>query len=103
MVTAAMAIALPAAPGQRLERGAQATAFAVRFIPNLFDKALMALDAELDDDIDKEVQQLLDIGARQFLPCATLLHEKHQLLEGEFCARGMDARDRARVTAVDVS
>ena len=49
----AMAIVLPAIAGQRLERGAQATAFTVWFIPDLFDKSLMALDAKLNDDIDE--------------------------------------------------
>src|ERR1700730_1196325 len=98
-----MAIAFPTVPDQPLKRGAQATTFAVRLIPDLFDKSLMALDAELNDDIDQEVQEFLDIGARQFLPCATLFHEKHQLLEGECRARGMDAGDGARMAAVDVS
>src|ERR1700676_2410002 len=98
-----MAIAFKASAGQRLERGAQATAFAVRLIPDLFDEALMALDAELNDDIDQEVQELLDVGARQFLARTALLHEKYQLLEGQFRARGMDTRDGTGVAAIDVS
>jgi len=50
----AIAIAFPAIAGHRLEGGAaQATAFTVWFIPDLFDEALMALDAELNDDIDE--------------------------------------------------
>jgi len=49
----AMTIAFKAIAGQRLEGGAQATAFTVWFIPDLFDEALVALDAELNDDIDK--------------------------------------------------
>src|ERR1700744_3118212 len=97
-----MASAFPAVPNLSLERGAQATAFAVRLIPDLFDESLMALDAELNDDVDQEIQQLLDIGARQFLTGTTLLYQKHQLLEGEFRARRMHAGDRARVAAVDI-
>src|SRR5277367_1777305 len=99
-LTQAMAITLQAIAGQRLERGAQATAFAVRLIPDLFDEALMALDAELNDDIDQEVQELLDVGARQFLPRATLFDEKHQLFKGQFRARGMDTCDGAGVAAI---
>src|ERR1700731_4650533 len=101
-LTQAMAIALQTIAGQRLERGAQATAFAVWLIPDLFDEALMALDAELNDHIDQEVQKLLDVGARQFLPRPALFHEKHQLLEGQFCACGMDARDGTGVAAINV-
>jgi len=39
------------------------------------------LDAELDDDIDQEIQQVLDVRAREFLACATLLDEEHELLK----------------------
>src|SRR5580693_8290698 len=99
-LTQAMAIALQTIAGQRLERGAQATAFAVWLIPDLFDEALMALDAELNDDIDQEVQELLDVGARQFLPRSALFHEKHQLLKSQFGACGVNTRDGARVAAV---
>jgi len=98
-----MAIAFKASAGQRLERGAQATAFAVRLIPDLFDEALMALDAELNDDIDQEVQELLDVGARQFLATAALLDEEHELLEGELGAGGVHARDRTRVAGVGIA
>ena len=99
----AIIIAFMAIAGQRgLTRGAQATAFAVRVIPDLFDEALMALDAELNDDIDQEVEEFLDIGPRQFLARATLFDEEHQLLEGELRACGMDARDGAGMAAIDV-
>ena len=36
-------------------------------------------------------------------PPATLLDQQHQLLEGELGARRVHARDRARVTGVDVA
>jgi len=50
----ATAIAFPAMMSQRgLAGAAQATAFTVWFIPDLFDEALMALDAKLNDDIDE--------------------------------------------------
>src|ERR1700683_3336626 len=99
-----MPIAFKAKPGQRgLTRGAQATAFAVGVIPDLFDEALMALDTELSDDVDQQVQEFLDIGAREFLTRSTLFNEEHQLLEREFSARRMDARDGAWVAAIDVS
>jgi hypothetical protein len=98
-----MPIAFKAIPGHRgLTRGAQATAFAVWVIPDLFDEALMALDTELNDDINQQVQELLDIGAREFLSRSTLFNEKHQLLEREFSARRVDARDGAWVAAIDV-
>ena len=37
-------------------------------IPNFLDEALMPLDAELDDDVDQQVQQALDVAAGQFRP-----------------------------------
>ena len=36
-------------------------------------------------------------------PPGALLHQEHQLLEGELAAAGVDARDRARVAGVDVA
>ena len=41
--------------------------------------------------------------ARQLLAASALLDQQHELLEREFGARRMDARDRARVTGVDVA
>ena len=63
----------------------------------------MALDTELNDDINQEVEELFDVGARQFLAGSALFNKKHQLLEGEFRARGMDARDGAWVAAISLS
>src|ERR1700730_293989 len=94
-----------AARGRRAVRssgGGEAATFASRVVPDLPDEALMALDAELDHDIDEEVEQLLDVRARQLLPAAALLDQQHELLEGELRARRMHARDRARVPGVHV-
>src|ERR1700722_4122027 len=83
--------------------GAQATAFTVRVVPDLLDKSLVSFDAELNHHIDEQIEQLLDIGTRQLLSRAALLYEQHQLLKGEFGARGVYARNRAWMPAVDVS
>src|SRR5438477_622854 len=82
--------------------GGEAATFASGVVPDLPDKALMALDAELDHHINKQVEQLLDVRARQLLPAAALLDEEHELLEGELRARRVHARDRARVPGVHV-
>src|SRR5262245_60384611 len=64
----------------------QAATFAFGLIPDFFDEALVTLDAKLDDDIDEQVQEALDVRARKLRAAATLLHEQHELLEGELCA-----------------
>src|SRR5438132_1593384 len=82
--------------------GGEAAAFASGVVPDLPDEALMALDAELDHHINQQVEELLDVRARQLLPAAALLDEEHELLEGELRARRVHARDRARVPGVHV-
>ena len=62
-----------------LADGRQATAFAVRGVPDLLDEALVALDAELDHDIHEQVEELLDVRAGQLLPSPALLDEGHSL------------------------
>ena len=42
----------------------QTAALALRLIPDLLDEALVALDAELNDDIDQQIEQALDVAAR---------------------------------------
>src|ERR1700686_3636290 len=87
-----------AARGTRAVRssgGGEAATFASGVVPDLPDEALMALDAELDHDIDEEVEELLDVRARELLPAAALLDQQHELLEGELCARRVHARDGA--------
>src|SRR5215813_9424033 len=82
--------------------GQTATA-ALGLIPDLLDEALVALDAELDDDVDEEVEKALDVRAGEFAPGGALLDEKHELLERELAAAGMHACDRAGVSGVDVA
>ena len=48
----------------------------------------MALDPELDHDIHQQIEELLDVSARQLLAATALLDQQHQLLEGQFGARG---------------
>src|SRR6185437_11835281 len=62
---------------------AQGAVLAARVKVDLFDESPMALDSELNHDIDEEVEECLDVGARELLPSPALLDEKHQLLEGE--------------------
>src|SRR5215469_12173675 len=91
---------LPARPASA--GGRQAAVLALGGIPNLFDVALVMIDAKLDHDVDKEVEQVLDVRPGELLTSGTLLDEENQLLEGELCACGMDARDRSRMAGVDV-
>src|SRR5205823_14284274 len=79
-----------AARGRRAVRSGgagEAATFASGVVPDLPDEALMALDAELDHHIDEQVEQLLDVRARERLPAAALLDQQHELLEGELRAR----------------
>src|ERR1700720_1103539 len=88
---------------ESLARGCQSTVFARRVIPDLSDTALSILDAELNDDIDQQIQEALDVGSREFLARAALFDEKDKLLDGQFGARGMDTGDRPGVSAIDVA
>ena len=47
--------------------------------------------------------RLLMSLARQFPAARVLLHQQHQLLEGQFGAGGMNAGDRAGVAGIDVA
>src|SRR5487761_255107 len=105
MRSAASERSTPVATRERrfvLTGGCQAAVFALGLIPDLTNEALVALDPELDDDIDEKMEEIFDVGARELAPRGTLLDEEHQLLEGELGARRMDARDRARVPGVHV-
>src|SRR5882672_9972856 len=97
--TSAAAVAatpLPTARGQvALGAGRQAAALVLRLIPDLLNMTMMVIDAELHDDIDHLIEQVLDVGARQVLSAARLLHHEDQLLERERRAPGVKARDRA--------
>ena len=57
---------LPARPASA--GGRQAAALALGVIPDLFDEALVALDAELDHDIDQQIEQVLDVRAGSSWP-----------------------------------
>src|SRR6202795_2737401 len=81
----------------------RSSALALRLEPDFLDEALMPLDAELDDDVDEKVQQALDVAARQFAAARILLDQQHELLEGQFGARCMDAGDGAGVARIDVA
>src|SRR5487761_1794164 len=106
MRSAASERSTPVATRERrfvLTGGCQAAVLALGLIPDLTNEALVALDPELDDDIDQEIEEVLDVSPGALAPCGTLLDEEDQLLEGELGARRMDARDRARVPGVDVT
>jgi len=72
-------------------------------IPDFLDEALMALDAELYDDIHQQVEQALDVAPRELAPSRALFHEEHQLLERQLAASGMDAGDGTGVTGVHIA
>src|ERR1700732_2348573 len=90
-------------PGARVLTAGSEPALAVRVIPDLLDIPLVALEPELNHDIDEQIEQRLDVGARQFAARGTLLHQKHQLLKRGLAARSMHAGDRARVAGIDVA
>src|SRR5438128_1297114 len=46
----------------------QAATPALGFIPDFLDEALVALDAELDDDIHQQVEQALDVVPGELAP-----------------------------------
>src|SRR6185437_9244344 len=81
----------------------QAAVPAFGFIPHLANKPFMALDAELDHDVDKEIQQALDVRARELPPARALLDEEHQLLKGELAAAGVDTGNGARMAGVHIT
>src|SRR5487761_694571 len=94
MRSAASERSTPVATRERrfvLTGGCQAAVFALGLIPDLTNEALVALDPELDDDIDQEIEEILDVGSRDLPPRRTLLDQEDQLLEGELDARRMDA------------
>src|ERR1700722_409145 len=53
----------------------QAAALALGIIVNLTDKALIALDAKLNHHIDEQIQQILNIGPREFLSAPALFDQ----------------------------
>src|SRR5438309_1092221 len=103
MAAAPASASLAILAGTGLPDFCQAAAPALWLIEDLPDEALLARHAELDHHIDQQIQQTLDIAAGELPPCGTLLDQEHQLLEGELAAAGVNARDRARVTRVDVA
>src|ERR1700684_2689944 len=74
-----------------------------RLIPNFLDVTLVALDSELDHNVDKQVQETLYVLPSKLTTAGALLDEQNQLFEGEFRARGMHARNRARMSGIDVT
>src|ERR1700728_4466085 len=81
----------------------QAAVLALGLIIDFLDVTLMALHAELNHHINQEIEKILDVGPRELLPAATLLDQEHQLLECQFSARRVHARDRSWVPRVHVS
>src|SRR5262249_12558677 len=75
----------------------QAATPALGFIPDLFDKPLVSLDAKLNHHIHEQIEEALNIRVGKLAPTRTLLDKEHELLEGELAAPGVDGRDRARV------
>src|SRR5213080_624152 len=63
----------------------------------------MALEAALDDHVDEQVQEALDVAAREAPSAAALLDEQHQLLERQLGAGRVHAGDGSRMTRVDVT
>ena len=61
-------------------------ALARRIEPYFAHDAAVTLETALDDDVDQQVQQALDVRARESAAAGALLDEQHQLLEGEFGA-----------------
>jgi hypothetical protein len=57
----------PCEVSPRLGDFCEAAALAARIKPDLLDEAPVALDTELDHDIHQQIEQLLDVGARQLL------------------------------------
>src|ERR1019366_5207789 len=55
-------------------------------VPDLFDESLVALDAELDDDVESQVQQILDVGPCEIPGAVVLLYQQHQLFERQLRA-----------------
>src|ERR1700686_9787 len=81
----------------------QALTPALGFIKDFLDKALVPLDAELDNHIYQQVEQALDVAPRELAPSRALFHEEHQLLERQLAASGVDASDGSRVTGVHIA
>src|SRR6266403_1202631 len=86
-----------------LSGGLPGAAVAVGLKPGLFDVALVVLNAELDHDVHQEIQEALDVLAREFLAGTALLDQQYQLLKGQFRARGVHTGDRSGVPRVDVA
>src|ERR1700691_2352960 len=72
-------------------------ALTFRFVPYLPDEPLVRFDPELDDNVDQQIEQALDVASSQISSAGVLLHEQHELLEGEISACRMNARDRSRM------
>src|ERR1700674_2904289 len=92
--------------GQRafegLDAGGEGTTLALGVIPDLFDVSLVALEPKLNHDIHEQIEKLLDIRPEQLPPRRALFDQKNQLLERQFRARRMHARNRAWVSRVHV-
>src|SRR5580693_339383 len=76
---------------------------ALRVVPDLLDEALVRLDAELDDDIDQQIEQALDVVACELAPALVLLHQQYQLLERQFGARRVHTGNGAGMAGIDVA
>ena len=63
----------------------------------------MVLNAELNHDVDQQIQEILDIAARELAAALVLLDEQYELLERQLGTRRVHARDRSRMPRIDVA
>jgi hypothetical protein len=55
-------------------------------VPDFLYESFVALDAELNDNIDEQVQKTLDVGPREIAAALILFDQQHQLFEGQLGA-----------------
>jgi hypothetical protein len=75
----------------------------VGLIPDLFDIAVVPVEAVLDDDVDEEIEKAADLASWKLSAGGALLDEEGELLEGELGAGGVNTGDGAGVARVDVA
>src|ERR1700730_15527366 len=66
-------------------------------IPDLLDESILAVEAKLHDEIDQGVQETPHVLRLQRLSGFGLLHEQHDLPQGQARCRAVNTRDRPGV------